>query len=281
MEFELRRKKTEIENLLQKFKERNQEYETMLNESIMVNTRLHKKKREKVVEAKKIEKQKFHKRLEIFLEAKKIHISKGELNNISAIKPKSPPKSPTFFERIKRSFLPSPKSEKKEIGSHRVSGFVLNNEAQSENESQKQSRKKEQSSDDEIDRQIQEMKNPDKKRKQMQEKRDMDNLSSSEEYSESMSSDISQPKTPVKLMQLSKNLAEDQRDSTSVDDHEYENPHKYQFESQVITRKTIDSNKNEMNHKSMLQKELLHTTPPQMFETIPVNTPDRICLKKL
>ena len=62
MEHSLAKKQQEMENLLQHFRERNEQYEHLLNQSIMVNNQIHKKKIRKITKIKEMEKNKFKKR---------------------------------------------------------------------------------------------------------------------------------------------------------------------------------------------------------------------------
>lgn len=55
-----------MENLLQTFRQRNEEYEKLLNEILIVNTKLFKKSKEKIAKVKEKQKQKFAKRLKKF-----------------------------------------------------------------------------------------------------------------------------------------------------------------------------------------------------------------------
>ena len=66
----LEKKQKELEDLLQTFRKRNEEYEKLLNESLLVNTRLFKQRKNKIKHVKKIEKKKFRKKIERMLETK-------------------------------------------------------------------------------------------------------------------------------------------------------------------------------------------------------------------
>jgi hypothetical protein len=60
-----------LENLLQTFRKRNEEYEKLLNETLIVNTRLFKNRRENIAKVKKKQKKKFAEKLNKFLLKKK------------------------------------------------------------------------------------------------------------------------------------------------------------------------------------------------------------------
>lgn len=107
MEHNLKKKSQEVENLLKTFRKRNEEYETLLNASLKVNTRLHKKKQEKINQIRDKEKKKFNRKLQDFL--KKKHPQKLKA---------SPKKSKSgFLNLIKESLRfgksPSPEPVKK------------------------------------------------------------------------------------------------------------------------------------------------------------------------
>ena len=61
------KKQKELENLLQTFRKRNEEYEKLLNETLMVNTKLFKQRRNKIQKVKKKEKIRFDRKLKEFL----------------------------------------------------------------------------------------------------------------------------------------------------------------------------------------------------------------------
>jgi hypothetical protein len=239
VEHSLSKKQEEIENLLQHFRQRNEQYEHLLNESIMVNNRIHKKKIEKIEKIKEIEKEKFKKRLNFFLKKSGIQAQNIEGMKFKTKSNKSNEKPPTqlkkkksksFFEVIKKSIMFG-KSSDEEVSVKSTS--IHKNESKEQElfvnyESEDQSYI---SSDNEIDKKIKEMQNPNTRKKYLEDRRMMEEISeSSEKESNADSSD-----TKVKLMNLSRNFNKKQK----ISNIEHSLDPKFQFESQVIVQKTI------------------------------------------
>ena len=250
-----------MENLLKHFRERNEQYEHLLNESIMVNNRIHKKKIAKITKIKESERLKFKKRLNYFLKNSGIEPEnikgmkfKVKSKNDSELKSQEKSekklkkkKSKSFFDIIKKSIMLgnssnrslSPEStsinNKKENNISKEPKMFVNYESESQS-----------SSENELDSKIKEMQDPRARRKILEERRMMEEISESDEReSKAESSD-----TKVKLMNLSKNFPS----KTKLSHFENSLGPKFQFESQVIVQKKIEK-LNSKRETSKLKKE--------------------------
>jgi hypothetical protein len=211
----------------------------------MVNNRIHKKKIQKITKIKEIEKNKFKKRLEYFLnnsgvdpkDIKGLKIRSKSKQKIEP-QPKKPlkkKKSKSFLDIIKKSMMLGSSSKEsisikstsldqkaKDNGISKGPEMFVNYESEDNSVS---------SSDNEIDRKIEQMQDPRQRRKMMEERRMIDELSEvSEQNGSAKSSD-----TKVKLMNLSRNFTSKQK----VSNIEHSLDPKFQFESQVIVQKKI------------------------------------------
>lgn len=242
VEHSLAKKQQEMENLLQHFRERNEQYEHLLNQSIMVNNQIHKKKIQKITKIKEIEKNKFKKRLEYFLNNSGVNPEKIKglkIRTRSKKKVPSPPKklkkkkSKSFLEIVKKSIMfgqssvesqsvKSTSIDKKFNDVSKGPEMFVNYESHGNSES---------SSDGEIDRKIQQMQNPRHRQKLLEDRRVIDEISEeSDKPSKAESSD-----TKVKLMNLSRNFASRKK----VSGVKNSKGPRFQFESQVIMQKKI------------------------------------------
>ena len=251
-----------------------------------MNNRLHKKKQKKISRIKRQEQARFHKKLDQFLKKQKM---------TSLTQSKLPPNetdSESFFQVIKRSFMigQPEKSAVKENNNdsenfqktkklstqdkrmNHISDFKIKDPIEEESVSLS-------SSSDEIDIRIRELKDPNKIRKRIQERKEQDQISSDDpsmdpEYDDAISSN-----TKIKLMTLSrtytkKNLLENPkinknpvikeisrheknsntpeylREDTDTDtetDEVDKHPINFQFESQVIKQKKVDPDRFKTN----------------------------------
>ena len=92
-----------MEDLQALFHKKNEAHEQLLNETIQLNTEIHKRKQSKIDTLKKKEREKFKKRLDQMLKRKKKDVPKRKDKSKTKNKPRK--KSLTFFQKIKKSIL--------------------------------------------------------------------------------------------------------------------------------------------------------------------------------
>lgn len=225
----------------------------------MVNTKLYQHKRKKINKIKKNVKEKFHKQLSVFLKSKNLNLKKKHPNK--SIKPASIKKEKEeetgFINFIKKSLMfgkdkedPKKKSLKKEKSMSKidVENLFKNLSEEPNNRS---------SSSISLENEINNLKNPKKKRKQLEEKRAMNELSL-EDLSEEKRKESPIPPIKKKISNDSSRLR-----ATSV--NELGNSQTiYDYESYIIHQKKIDSNNFDISN-SQLKRDLLKKSKMMSF----------------
>lgn len=96
-----------MEDLHELFRKKNDAHEKLLNETIQLNTEIHRRKQTKIDTLKKKQREKFKKKLDILLNRKKNGREKPKLYSKKRDKSKNkkPKKNLSFFEKIKKSLM--------------------------------------------------------------------------------------------------------------------------------------------------------------------------------